>query len=138
MNNPNGPSTIERLLRRSEAARYITDTFGFSCSPKWLAKLACMSSEGPPFRHAGRVPLYARADLDAWAQKRMGPLIRSTSEVGHMPVDRARQYRRDAERLSRASRDRKRELKGGPRNLPLPELNIKTRDTRPARSPTRR
>ena len=53
MNNPNGPSTIERLLRRSEAARYITDTFGFSCSPKWLAKLAGVSSEGPPFAMLG-------------------------------------------------------------------------------------
>ncbi len=55
----------ERLLRRS----------------KTLAKLACVSSEGPPFRLAGRFPLYPTSGLDTWAQSKIGPLIRSTSEV---------------------------------------------------------
>jgi hypothetical protein len=73
--------SIERHLRRSEAARYITETFGFPCSPKTLAKLACVSSNGPPFRLAGRFPLYPTSGLDAWAQKKIGPLVRSTSEA---------------------------------------------------------
>lgn len=43
----------ERPLRRTEAAEYITSKFGIPCSPKTLAKLACVSDEGPPFRKAG-------------------------------------------------------------------------------------
>ena len=71
----------ERLLRRVEAARYVVETYNVPCSPKTLAKLACVSSEGPPFRLAGRFPLYPVSGLDAWAQKKIGPLVRSTSEV---------------------------------------------------------
>jgi hypothetical protein len=68
------------LLRRAEAARYVTDNY-FPCSPKTLAKLACVSSRGPPFRLAGRIPLYPVSGLDEWAQSKIGPLVRSTSEV---------------------------------------------------------
>ena len=57
----------------------------FPCSPKTLAKLACVSSNGPPFRKAGRVPLYPKSGLDDWAQSKIGPLVRSTSEVGVLP-----------------------------------------------------
>lgn len=71
----------EPMLRRDKAAKYIETTYGMPCSPKTLAKLACVSSEGPPFRKAGRTPLYARADLDAWAKARIGPRVRSTSEL---------------------------------------------------------
>jgi hypothetical protein len=71
----------DRLLRRTEAAKYVTDTYGFPCSPKTLAKLACVSSEGPPFCRAGRIPLYPQPGLDDWARSKIGPLIRSTSEV---------------------------------------------------------
>ncbi len=71
---------IDRLLRRAQAAEYIVETYNVPCSPKTLAKLACVSSEGPPF-HAGRFPLYPVSGLDAWAQKRIGPLVRSTSEI---------------------------------------------------------
>jgi len=72
---------LNRLLRRTEAAKYVTDTYGFPCSPKTLAKLACVSSEGPPFRLAGRIPLYSTFSLDTWAQNKIGPLVRSTSEA---------------------------------------------------------
>lgn len=71
----------ERYLRRSEAAKYVVDQYNVPCSPKTLAKLACISSEGPPFRLAGRFPLYPVSGLDAWAQRKIGPLVRSTSEV---------------------------------------------------------
>jgi hypothetical protein len=70
----------DRLLRRAQAAEYVVETYNFPCSPKTLAKLACVSSEGPPF-HAGRFPLYPVSGLDAWAKKKIGPLVRSTSEV---------------------------------------------------------
>jgi hypothetical protein len=75
-------ANLERLLRRTEAANYVTNTYGIPCSPKTLAKLACVSSDGPPFRMAGRTPLYPKPGLDAWAQNKIGPLVRSTSEHG--------------------------------------------------------
>jgi hypothetical protein len=70
-----------RLLRRTEAAEYVTETYGIPCSPKTLAKLACVSSDGPPFRLAGRFPLYPISGLDAWARSKIGPLVHSTSEA---------------------------------------------------------
>jgi len=112
-------SPIERFLRRAEAAQYITKTFGFSCSPKWLAKLACVCSDGPPFRHAGRVPLYARADLDAWALNRIGPLVRSTSDVADRRGDERRQ-RGNVERRPPARRNHRPEPKARPRKARQP------------------
>ncbi len=75
------PEAEERFLRRAEAAKYVTEKYNIPCSPKTLAKLACVSSDGPPFRLAGRFPLYPVSGLDAWAQRKIGPLIRSTSEL---------------------------------------------------------
>ena len=72
---------LERLLRRTEAAAYVTATYGIPCSPKTLAKIACVASDGPPFRLAGRFPLYPTSGLDIWAKNKIGPLVRSTSEV---------------------------------------------------------
>jgi len=74
-------SQYDQLLRRVGAARYVQETYGFPCSPKTLAKLACVSSHGPPFRKVGRIPLYPKSGLDDWAQSKIGPLVRSTSEV---------------------------------------------------------
>lgn len=70
----------DRLLRRRDAAAYVQGRYGFPCSLKTLAKIACVSSEGPPFRKAGRTPLYPQSGLDAWAQRKLGPLVCSTSE----------------------------------------------------------
>ena len=70
----------DQLFRRVGAARYVEETYGFPCSPKTLAKLACVSSHGPPFRKAGRIPLYPKTGLDDWAKGKIGPLVRSTSE----------------------------------------------------------
>lgn len=82
MNTQIDAGTIsERHLRRAEAAQYVVRTYNVPCSPKTLAKLACVSSEGPPFRLAGRFPLYPISGLDAWAQKKIGPLVRSTSDL---------------------------------------------------------
>lgn len=81
---------LDRLLRRTDAAKYVNDTYGIPCSPKTLAKIACVSSEGPPFRLAGRVPLYPTSGLDEWAQGKIGPLVRSTSEVRRPPHRKVR------------------------------------------------
>ena len=71
----------DRLLRRSEAARYVVENYNIPCAAKTLAKLACISSAGPPFRRAGRIPLYPVSGLDAWAVAKIGPLVRSTPEA---------------------------------------------------------
>jgi hypothetical protein len=56
-----------RYFMRSDAARYVRESWGLPCSPRWLAKLAVVGG-GPVFRKAGKTPLYAPADLDNWAQ----------------------------------------------------------------------
>jgi hypothetical protein len=70
----------DQLFRRVAAAHYVQETYGFPCSPRTLAKIACVSSHGPPFRKAGRIPLYPKSGLDDWAQSKIGPLVRSTSD----------------------------------------------------------
>jgi hypothetical protein len=79
-NDQEDAAKLEPHLRRVQAAKHITDTYGIPCSPKTLAKYACVGG-GPPFRHAGRFPLYPVSGLDAWAQSKIGPLVRSTSEL---------------------------------------------------------
>jgi hypothetical protein len=71
---------LDRLLRRTEAAKYVTDTYGFPCSPRTLAKLASVGSRGPPFHKAGPYPLYPVDGLDDWARSKIGPRVYSTSE----------------------------------------------------------
>jgi hypothetical protein len=51
---PANETATERHLRRKEAAKYVVETYNVPCSPRTLAKLACVSSTGPPFRLAGR------------------------------------------------------------------------------------
>lgn len=70
-----------RFLRRADAATYVTEHYGFPCSRQWLAKLAVIGG-GPTFRKAGRFPIYKPADLDAWAQARIGPAQTSTVDAG--------------------------------------------------------
>src|SRR5205814_8781472 len=81
MNTTRNSEPAESHLRRAEAAKYVVETHNVPCYPKTLAKLACNSSEGPPFRLAGRFPLYPISGLDAWAKSKIGPLVRSTSEA---------------------------------------------------------
>jgi hypothetical protein len=72
----------KRFFRRKEVPRHLKERHGVALSEKTLAKWACTSSDGPPFHLFGRVPLYPEDELDAWAERRLGPLVRSTSEVG--------------------------------------------------------
>ena len=72
----------EQLLRRDDAAAYLSKRWGIPCSPKTLAKLAVIGG-GPAFRKAGRIPLYPEDGLDAYAQKRLSPRVFSTSELKH-------------------------------------------------------
>jgi hypothetical protein len=67
------------FLRRKQAADYIGQVWGIPISPRTLAKLAVVGG-GPPFRKAGRFPMYEPADLDSWVERRLGPKRTSTSD----------------------------------------------------------
>lgn len=72
---------IAEFMRRSEAAEYISDRYRIPCSFKTLTNLAWKGG-GPQFRRAGRITLYTREDLDAWALARMSRPVTSTTEFG--------------------------------------------------------
>ena len=68
-------------MRRADAARYLREVHGIPCAPATLAKYACVGG-GPVYRKAsGKFPIYAREDLDAWAESRLSKPVRSTSEL---------------------------------------------------------
>ncbi len=80
--------SINRPLRRYEASNYLLETHGIRRAVGTLAKLAVVGG-GPRFRVAGRTPLYAPDDLDAWADSILSPLVRSTSELREHRAGRA-------------------------------------------------
>jgi hypothetical protein len=71
--------TTPKFINRHSASAYLERTWGIRCKPTTLAKLAVIGG-GPPFHKDGRFPLYAHADLDAWAKARLGKALRSTTE----------------------------------------------------------
>ena len=75
------PRAKVRRYRRAEAARYLQEHWGIPCSPRTLAKIACVSSEGPEMEYVGRIPLYPEDALDAYARRKLSPRVRSTSEM---------------------------------------------------------
>jgi hypothetical protein len=79
MSSITGPAVPRRMLRRSEAAQYVRDTWGMPLSRQTLAKWATIGG-GPLFRKADRFPLYEASDLDDWVLNRLGPKQRSTSD----------------------------------------------------------
>jgi len=71
---------MPNYLRSGDASRYLEENYAIRAKPATLAKYRCVGG-GPRFRYEGRFPLYAVADLDAWARERIGPVVRSTSEL---------------------------------------------------------
>jgi len=69
-----------RRLRRKDASKYLLDSWGISRTTATLAKLAVIGG-GPSFQKDGRFPLYLEAELDAWAERQLSPLVSSTSEL---------------------------------------------------------
>ena len=67
-----------RRLRRSDASRYLNDTWGIQRAPSTLAKLAVQGG-GPKFENCGRGPLYLTTELDSWARAKISGLMESTS-----------------------------------------------------------
>ena len=69
-----------RFLSRRDASNYLHKTRGIKRAPKTLAKLASIGG-GPAFRKDGIRVLYDPADLDAWAESILSPLVSSTAEL---------------------------------------------------------
>ncbi|CAO3447381.1 hypothetical protein [Azospirillum argentinense] len=74
------PALRKPRLRRWEASEYLGLVHGLTVATATLAKLASIGG-GPSFQKNGRFPLYPTAELDRWANERLGRLIRSTSEA---------------------------------------------------------
>ena len=72
--------SIPLKMRRAEAASYLRGAHGLPCTPATLAKYACIGG-GPAFCKVGKFPIYSRDDLDAWANRRLGRRVYSTSEL---------------------------------------------------------
>lgn len=68
-------------LRRELASEYLELKFGIVVAKATLAKYASVGG-GPEFQHINRTPLYPCEALDAWALKKLGPLVSSTSQKG--------------------------------------------------------
>jgi hypothetical protein len=68
-----------QYLRRRQAAEYLRGKYGVG-APATLAKLATVGG-GPVFQRIGRIPVYTRENLDAWATAKLGPPLRSTTEA---------------------------------------------------------
>ena len=76
------PSDPDALLRRKATADALTEK-GYPTSEKTLATQASRGN-GPPHQLYGRYPLYRWAEVLAWAEARLKPPRRSTSEQDHL------------------------------------------------------
>ena len=72
------PTDPKARLRRREAAEALTEA-GFTTAPATLATMASRGG-GPPFELWGRIPLYTWGPTLRWAEGRLSPPRRSTSE----------------------------------------------------------
>ncbi len=73
------------LLTRKEASTELL-RLGIRRSPATLAKIFCTRSDGPPCRHLGRTPYYAKSDLHAWAKAQL-TAKRHSSQEPRKPAD---------------------------------------------------
>ena len=77
---------IDRLnrprLRRKDVPEYLASKHGIYVAVSTLNKLATIGG-GPAMQYAGRIPLYHRDDLDAWAEAKLSKPVSSTSERGY-------------------------------------------------------
>jgi hypothetical protein len=73
------PDTPDVLLTRRDAAAALTAA-GYPVARATLATLATRGG-GPAYRRFGSRPLYLWSDLLVWAEGRLSPRMRSTSEA---------------------------------------------------------
>jgi hypothetical protein len=68
-----------QYLRRKEAASYLLAKYSFGAE-RTLAK-GVVTGDTPAYHKAGRIVLYTREALDAWAQSKISPAPQSSSEA---------------------------------------------------------
>jgi hypothetical protein len=73
------PDDPDALLTRDATAVALTAS-GYPVSPRTLATRASRGG-GPPFHHFGPRVLYRWRDALSWAEQRLSPVVRSTSEM---------------------------------------------------------
>ena len=73
------PENHDALLNRADTATALTAA-GFPIAKGTLATQATRGG-GPPYRLFGRLPLYRWGDALAWAESRLSPPVRNTSEA---------------------------------------------------------
>lgn len=66
-------------LRRKDVPEYLANKYGIDIAKATLAKLASIGG-GPAMQYIGRIPLYHRDDLDAWAETKITNRVNSTSK----------------------------------------------------------
>jgi hypothetical protein len=66
-------------LRRQIAVEYLEMRWGITVAVQTLAKWACTGG-GPEYQRVNRTPLYSPSGLDAWASKKLGKPVTSTSQ----------------------------------------------------------
>lgn len=66
-------------LRRKDVPEYLLKVHGIDIAYSTLGKLASVGG-GPAMQYSGRIPLYHKKDLDAWAVHRLTSRVISTSE----------------------------------------------------------
>jgi len=71
----------DALLNRRDVAAALSAA-GYKTAPTSLATMATRGG-GPVYRSFGRCPLYRWSDAIAWAEARLSPPRRSTSEADH-------------------------------------------------------
>jgi hypothetical protein len=67
-----------QYIRRRKASAYLLEKYGFGAE-RTLAK-GVVTGDTPEFHKAGRIVLYTREALDAWALSKIRGPVRSTSE----------------------------------------------------------
>lgn len=67
-------------LTPPEASAYLKEKWGVRRAVPTLAKLRCVSSEGPEFIKANRQVIYTPESLDAFAKRLLSAPLKSTSE----------------------------------------------------------
>jgi hypothetical protein len=76
--NHTPPHPDAKLSRKDTSAAF--KAAGYRVSESTLATMASRGG-GPPFRKFGKYPLYRWGDSLAWAEGKLRPPVRSTSEL---------------------------------------------------------
>lgn len=74
----NIPADPDTWLRRKVTSAALAEK-GYPVAEKTLASMVCRGG-GPPFRKFGRIPLYQWCTSLAWAESRLAPPRRTSSE----------------------------------------------------------